>query len=97
MIKDSKTISIAEAKEFIQEDKDLEKFIDKFTELTSEEGKSLREKLEGLNILKLNEKNISMIISCLPEDNEDLNKIFTDMSLDEDESKKILETIKEFK
>ena len=33
----------------------------------------------------------------MPENAEDLNKIFVDISLDEDEKRKILETIKEFK
>lgn len=96
MIKDTKIISIAEAKKYLNEDQDLIKFTNNFTKLSAQEGESLREKLETLNILKLNEKNISIIINCLPKDNEDLNKIFNDISLYEDESKKILETIKEF-
>ena len=96
MIKDSKMISVPEAQEYINDNPELKKFIKNFTKLSAEEGKALREKLEGLEILKLNEKNISTIINCLPKDNEDLNKIFTDMSLDEDESKKVLDTIKEF-
>lgn len=96
MIKDSKIISAAEAQEFVEENPEMKKFIKTFTKLSAEDGKALREKLEGLEILKLNEKNISTIINCLPQDNEDLNKIFTDMSLDEDESKKVLDTIKEF-
>ena len=33
----------------------------------------------------------------MPEDKEDLNKIFIGMGLDEDETKKILNVVKEFK
>ena len=42
-------------------------------------------------------EDLVKIIDTLPEDSENLNKIFNDISLDEDESKKILQTIKENK
>jgi DNA-directed RNA polymerase subunit F len=40
---------------------------------------------------------IVKIIDTLPENSEELNKIFIDVSLDEDETRKILDTIKKFK
>ena len=41
--------------------------------------------------------DISKIIDILPDKAEEVNKIFIDISLDENETKKILDTIKEFK
>ena len=41
--------------------------------------------------------NISKLIDVLPEKAEEVNKIFIDVSLDENETQKILDTIKEFK
>ena len=41
--------------------------------------------------------SISKLIDVLPEKAEEVNKIFTDVSLDENETKNVLDTIKEFK
>ena len=65
--------------------------------LSSSDAKELRKKLSDLNLLKLKQEYISEIIDILPENQENLNKIFTDVSLDEDESKKVLDVIKEFR
>jgi DNA-directed RNA polymerase subunit F len=99
MIKKSESLSIAEAQEFIAKDNktDVLTFIKKFDIISTAKAKELRKKIEGLDSMKINEKQISKLIDLLPEDKEDLNKIFVDTSLDEDETNKILETIKEFK
>lgn len=96
MIKKTKQISISEAREYVEENKDIQEFMKNFSLLSPEDAKSLREKLHGLELMKLNDKSISEIIDLLPKDSVDLNKIFSDLSLDEDESKKVLDTIKEF-
>ena len=46
--------------------------------------------------MKMKSDHASKIIDVLPETNEDLNKIFTDVGLDENETKKTLDTVKEF-
>jgi len=46
--------------------------------------------------MKLKEESISKIIDFLPEKNEDLNRIFNDLNFDEDETKKILDAVKEY-
>ena len=56
----------------------------------------VREKLEELDMMKLRAEQIIKIIDLLPENQEDLNKI-VDILLEKNETKKILETIKEFK
>ncbi len=101
MIKNSTPLSMAESLEYIEKDKKSENpvrdFIKKFVKISPKEAKELRKKLEGLNIIKMNDVNISKLIDVLPEKSEEVNKIFTDVGLDEDETTKILDTIKEFK
>ena len=100
MIKNTTPLSMAESMEYIEKEKKVEKpvaeFIKKFVKITPKEAKELRKKLEALNIIKLNDTNISKIIDILPEKAEEINKIFVDISLDENETKRILDTVKEF-
>ena len=79
-----------------ENDADIKAFIKKFVKLKPEEAKTLREKLSKLGLLKLKQEDISKIIDLMPENQDSLNKVFTDVSLDEDESKKILDTVREY-
>lgn len=101
MIKNSTPLSMAESVEYLSSDKDTEKntkeFIKKFVKINPKEAKELRKKLSELNLVKMNDINICKLIDFLPERAEEVNKIFVDVSLDENETKKILDTIKEFK
>ena len=101
MIKNTEIVSMAEALEYIKEDKENNAevigFIKKFTTLKPKEAKEIRKKIQNLDLIKAKPEYVTKIIDLLPENTEDLNKIFVDVSLDEDESKKILEIIKEFK
>ena len=101
MIKNSNPLSMAEAVEYLDDKRDSEaemkKFVKKFVKIKPDKAKELRKKVEELDMLKVKAEHISKIIDILPEDVEGLSKIFTDVSLDEDETKKILETIEEFR
>jgi DNA-directed RNA polymerase subunit F len=101
MIKNTIPLSMAESLEYIDKDKKAENpardFIKKFVKTTPKEAKEIRKKLEELKIIKLNDINISKLIDILPEKAEEVNKIFIDVSLDENETKKVLDTIREFK
>ncbi len=99
MIKNIESISICEAKEYIKKPKDTElgEFFKHFSKLEAEEAKELRQKLEELNLLKLKRDSITKIIEILPKSKAELNKIFNDLTLDENEIKKILDITKEFK
>lgn len=101
MIKDIRPLSMVEAIEYIknskEEGKDILSFIKKFTKLNSKEAKELRKKIEELDLMKISNEYLIKIIDILPENPEELNKIFVGVSLDEEEAKKILEVIKEFK
>ena len=101
MIIDSKPLSMAEASEYVKEPKEdgtnVNAFIKKFTKLNAKEAKEFKEKLEKLYYMKMRSTHIVKIIDSMPSTSEDLNKIFTEIGLDEDETKKILEIVKEYK
>jgi len=99
MIKDSKSVSIAEALEYVKktDETDMPAFLKKFTKVTPKQAKEFRKELEDLKSMRINENHISKVIDLLPEDNEALNKIFTDVNLDEDETKKVIDTVKKYK
>ena len=101
MIKKREPLSMTESLKYIDDSGDgeteIKKFVKKFVKLKPEEAKKLRERLSSLELLKLKQEYISKIIDIMPEDQENLNKIFTDVGLDEDEAKKILDTLEEFR
>ena len=101
MIKNIEPLSMAEVVEYIKKGEDNEtnvkNFIKKFTKLNPKESKELRKKLEELDLMKLRTEYVVKIIDLMPENPEELNKIFIEVSLNEDETTKILKTIKEFK
>ncbi len=101
MIKNNEQVSMAEAMEYVKNSKDegkeIRAFIKKFTKLGVKDAKELREKIRKLELIKVDDRHLSKILDILPENPEDLDKIFVGISLDEDETKKILDTVKEFK
>jgi len=101
MIIDSQPLSMAEVSEHTESSKESEinvkAFIKKFTKISPKEAREFRKKLEQLDYMKMKQTHIVKIIDLMPENAEDLNKIFTEISLDEDETKKILGIVGEFK
>ena len=103
MIKERKALSMGEAKGILGDLEETEKIkatltlIKKFSKLDAKKAKALREELEGLDLLKMKQADIVKIIDLLPENASELNKIFTEVTLDGDETNKILEAIKKHK
>ena len=101
MIISRKHLSMTESLEYVGDKKDSEvevrKFIKKFVKVKPEKAREIRKKLGELDLIKMKSEYIVKIIDLMPENSESLNKIFTDISLNEDETKKILETIEEFR
>jgi DNA-directed RNA polymerase subunit F len=103
-IKNTTALSMAESLDIIENiemdderRKELKGFIKKFVEINPKEAKKLREDLEKLNIIKIKQEHIANIIDLLPETSSELNKIFSDISLNEEETNKILEIIKGYR
>ena len=76
---------------------EMELYLKKFLKASSKQAKKIKEELEKLDLLKLKEEHLVKIVDLLPEDASDLNKIFVDVSLNEDETNKILEIVKNSK
>lgn len=98
MIKNSEPLSMTEATEYVKDSKsEVVGFIKKFIKPKPEQAKELKKKLEEMDNMKVREEHIVKIIDLMPETSEDLNKIFVGVSLDEDETKKILDILKSTK
>jgi len=101
MIKNNEPLNMAEVTEYLKKNEENKTevigFIKKFSKIKIKEAKELKQEIENLEIIKIKPDYTVKIIDILPENAEDLNKIFIDVSLDEDETKKILETVKKFR
>jgi len=101
MIRNMTPLSMAESLEFVKNSKDegkeVKAFIKKFTELNEKDAKELRAELKKLNLMKVNDKDISKVIDVFPENRDELNKVLISSALDDEEAQKILEIVKGFK
>ena len=101
MIISKEPLSMGEAFKYIKGDEssetDIVGFIKKFIKIKKGQSEELRKKLQALELMKVKDEHIAKIIDLVPETKEELNKIFVDVSLDEDEFQKIINTIKESK
>ena len=95
MIEHKEPLSMVEASKYVKS-KEMKAFTKNFIKLDEKKAIELKQKMQDLNILKLNPRSIVKIIEFLPSDKEDLNKVLTDVSLDENETNQVLQTIKEF-
>jgi DNA-directed RNA polymerase subunit F len=98
MILNNEMLSIPEALPYLKEDRtELIGFLKQFTKLSEKEAKKLREELLLLNIDKLREEHIVKMIDILPDNPDELNKICNDVIFEENETNKIIDTIKKYK
>jgi DNA-directed RNA polymerase subunit F len=102
MIKSIKPLSLSEVNDILSEKQESEKinqvkdFAKKFLKIKSEDSKKLNKELEEMGLIKLKQENIAKIIDIMPEDADDVRKIFAEVSLDENEISKILEVTKKY-
>ncbi len=101
MIRNRNSLSMAESLKYLKGDGEREieirNFIKNFVTLDAKKGEKIREKIENLDLLKIKPEHTSNIIDLMPEDGEELNKIFNGLDLDEDEKNKILQVLEEFR
>jgi len=103
MILDRQPLNLNEVQEILKDIPENEKkeqmeiYLKKFLKTKPAQAKKIKQDLASLDLLKLKNEHIVKIIDLLPNDASDLNKIFTDVSLSEDETNKILEVIKNSK
>jgi DNA-directed RNA polymerase subunit F len=100
MILDRQPLNLLEVKEILDDIEDSDKkeqmelYLKKFLKIKPEKAKKLKGDLEGLDLLKMKNEHLAKIVDLIPESASDLNKIFSDVSLTEDETNKILEVVK---
>mgnify|MGYP000153250033 CR=1 FL=1 len=103
MILDRTPLNMNDVEEIIKDIADSEKkqevelFLKKFVKAKTGQAIKIKEDLRKLDSIKVKRDHIVKIVDMLPEDASDLNKIFIDISLNEDEIKKILEIVKNSK
>lgn len=76
---------------------EIDVYLKKFLKTDSKRAEKIKAELERVDLLKVKREHIIKIVDLLPEDASDLNKIFVDVSLNEDETNKILEIVKNSK
>ena len=101
MIKKLEPLGLAEVKELLkplpesEKVKKVSEYIKKFSDTSSSEAlklkKELRESLPSIDNIQ-----ITKIIDFMPEDKEDIRKIFTEAGIEESEISKILEIVKKY-
>jgi DNA-directed RNA polymerase subunit F len=97
MILDKKALSLAELRGYVKdlEGKDeLNKYLKKFGKISKDKAEKVTKGVEALENPKIKSGDIVKIIDFQPQDMEDVNKIFTDSSLNEEEANALAEIVK---
>jgi len=99
MIHAKKSLTLAEVKDIVDKLEDAEEtkvYLKKFTKLSKKDALKLKEELAALGNLKMREEHLIKLVDILPRDTEDVNKIFSDTGLTEEETNAILEITKKY-
>lgn len=97
MILSKKPLSLAEVKEYAKEGKGNENlllYLKKFGKISKEKAVSIKEAIEKLNNPKIREEQIIKVADFMPQDEEDMNKIFSDSNLNEGEARALVEIVR---
>lgn len=96
---DRRPVTLAEAKSLItalEEKPVLHDYFKKFSKLSKSDADKLVADLRALNSLKIKEEHMVKVADFLPQNAEELQKIFNDVSLSEDEINAVLNIIKNY-
>jgi len=101
MIIKNDPLSMPEAKEYIEksevENKEIIGFIKNFTAIKNKDSIEMRSKIKELDLIQIGDSHIVKIIDLMPTNKEELNKILSNVNVGEDDSKKIIDIVSEFK
>ncbi len=99
MIITKKPVTLVEVKEIVKDLEDrqpIQDYLKTFTLLSKDKAEKLKDELLSLNSLRIKEEDIVKLIDFVPKDKEDVNKIFIDTSLGDEEINAILEITKKY-
>jgi DNA-directed RNA polymerase subunit F len=97
MIIDKKPLSLAELKEYVKDldgKEDLMKYLKLFGKASNEKAIKIKKEVKALNNPKIREDCIVKVIDFLPEDQEEINKIFVEANLNTEEADALAEIVK---
>ena len=103
MILERTPLNMSEVEEMLKGISDSDKkeemrlFLKKFVKIKPERARKIKKELENLDSMKIKREHVVKVVDMLPADASDINKIFTDVSLNEDEISKILDIVKNSK
>ena len=103
MILERTPLNMSEVEEMLKDISDSDKkeemklFLKKFVKIKPERARKIKKELENLDSMKIKREHVVKVVDMLPADASDINKIFTDVSLNEDEVSKILDIVKNSK
>tara|TARA_Y100000310_G_scaffold221816_1_gene223410 strand:- start:363 stop:665 length:303 start_codon:yes stop_codon:yes gene_type:complete len=96
-ILDVRPVPLAEVNELVkdmEEKKDIHAYLKKFSKTSQEKSEKIIDGVRKLENPKVKEADIIKISDILPDSPEDLNKIFTEVALTEEEINEILKVVK---
>lgn len=99
MILNKKALTLAEVKEYVpksDEKRPIDEYLTKFGKLNKQKAHQLADDIRAINNPKIREEDVVKVVDFLPQDASDVNKIFNEVSLSEEEIAKILETVKKY-
>lgn len=100
MIKAMQPLSLEEAKELADDSEgkpELNEYFKKFSKVKKKDVAPFKKELLSLGNHKIKEEYLVKVIDFLPEDASDINKIFTDVSLNDNEIKQILDIVAKYR
>ena len=95
-----KPLCLEEARAISKENggkEELEEYFKEFSKLKAKDVAPFKKDLEALGNHKIKGEDLVKIMDLLPEDTSDVNKIFVDLTLDDNEIKQILEIVSKYK
>ena len=98
MINNSLPLSLAEVKHYMKntENQVMHDYLKEFCHIEFAEAKKLADEIRALNSPKVREEHIVKILDFLPKDAEEVNKIFVDVSLTEEEANTFTAIVKKY-
>lgn len=80
----------------IEEKKNLEDYLKAFTKLKKDKAEALAKDIHALNNPKIKEEQVIKVVDFLPKTQEEVNKIFIDATLSEEEANAVVEIVKKY-
>lgn len=92
-------LTLAQVEEYVSKQENAKAtndYLKEFNKRSREESEKLAAEIRALNNMKIKEESIIKIVDLSPQDSEDINKIFTEVSLSEEEINAILSITKKY-